>query len=167
MIKFIDDGSPGQMATVRFDKPTTTAFGLAQCCFRPQDVCAQAKASSAINRCNGRDAAYDRRRARAAAKREQNYLNQRQFFQDEKARRAAAKRRRLEEEEASGVDRRRPCERFFAGKCTRVYTKCGRRHGSMDEAARIMCASCEGPNYEEGWVCSYTKNGETCPFLHG
>ena len=155
------------MATLRFSKPTMTSFGIAKCCLRPLEVCAQSKERSEARKCDGRDIAYDKRRARLAAKREQRWASARQHYQEEKEQRAEAKRRRLQEQEESGVDRRRPCDRFWKGKCARVFLKCGRRHGTLDEAAQIYCASCPGPNFEEGWVCSYTERGDVCPFLHG
>ena len=46
------------------------------------------------------------------------------------------------------------------------HGKCHRTHGSMDEAASIVCASCEGPNYDKDWLCPYATNGTTCPYLH-
>ena len=85
-------------------------------------------------------------------------------FLAEKLQREAVKRQRLDE--AHNRVRSTPCKRFWQGKCARVYGKCHRTHGSMDEAASIVCASCEGPNYDKDWTCPYATNGTTCPYLH-
>ena len=162
--KFLDDGSSGQMAKVRFSKQTYASFGLSPCCSRTIECCSQSKAQAVNGKCNGRDLAYNMRRAKAAAQREKNYNDRNQAFAEERTQREAAKRKRLEE--AQSKVRATPCKRFWAGKCTRVYGKCVRTHGSMDEAAAIICASCPGPNFEEGWECPYSAKNETCPYLH-
>ena len=163
-VKFIDDGAAGQMAKVRFAKQTASAFGLAPCCFRALEECNKLKEQSETKKCNAREQAYDKRRAFYASQREQNFNNMKRAYIDEKAQRDAAKKRRLEE--ANNKVRSTPCKRFWDGKCTRVYSKCTRTHGSLDEAAAIMCASCEGPNYDKDWVCGYAAKGVPCPFLH-
>ena len=38
-IQFIDDGTSGQMAKLRFAKQTAASFGLAPCCFRLLETC--------------------------------------------------------------------------------------------------------------------------------